>query len=396
MCKPSKTTRPGWHGVALSLLLISGQAARAASFDCQRSSTAVEQAICADKQSSEMDTRLAESYRQTLTDLDQTQASGLKLAQRAWLRQRNSCLQQASVANCLYQMMLQRLELLNAQDKTAKQALNAIIATIPAQPANAARQLRQYHNGLASAWLVYLHQFDPASGVSAAEARQRHQIALQTLKNDEFAWSLMRDIEADPKSGQDYAVLTLLRMQLERRELDDDRCVHAFVFQRQGEVAYRAMGSLYGTSRDSWAPLCGPRGNLFQHASWKQLRLGFEPLLDAAIENSGTIRSSYFANWRVLELRATLSPRDYLSPAMEKQAGSNPTAIISDWKDQKTWPTAQRQQVLQAITPCIRSTAQWLQQQRGLSAAESARAARVIVFDWMNQRLAFADENLGD
>lgn len=161
-------------------------------------------------------------------------------------------------------------------------ALDRAIAEIPSKPADAATQLRTYSGGLASAWLVYLHQFESAAGVTDAEAQTRHKTAVAVLSGDVFARSVLQDVEKDPKLSRDQKVLTLLRMQIERADYSGDRpYVHCFMFTRPGDAAYDAMGALYGSSRDGSAPVCKPAGNLFEQPAWKRLEGAFGPLMDA-------------------------------------------------------------------------------------------------------------------
>jgi uncharacterized protein len=63
--------------------------ARAASFDCAKASTAVEKLICSDAKLSELDTRLAQAYRQALAT--PAVAQRVKPDQRRWLAERNKC-----------------------------------------------------------------------------------------------------------------------------------------------------------------------------------------------------------------------------------------------------------------------------------------------------------------
>lgn len=64
--------------------------ARAASFDCKKAVSKVEQAICADARLSKMDKELAGAYQAALKQPG-NQSSYLKKSQIAWLKERNSC-----------------------------------------------------------------------------------------------------------------------------------------------------------------------------------------------------------------------------------------------------------------------------------------------------------------
>lgn len=71
-------------------LAISSIGVHAASFDCAKASTAIEKAICADGQLSDLDSQLMQVYRKSLAD--SSSSDSLKAEQRLWLKEvRNSC-----------------------------------------------------------------------------------------------------------------------------------------------------------------------------------------------------------------------------------------------------------------------------------------------------------------
>jgi uncharacterized protein YecT (DUF1311 family) len=71
---------------ALAALVVTVLGAHAASFDCQRASGAMAQAICASPRTSALDERLARTYERALHALSAVGASELKASQRGWLR----------------------------------------------------------------------------------------------------------------------------------------------------------------------------------------------------------------------------------------------------------------------------------------------------------------------
>ncbi|TDN51712.1 uncharacterized protein DUF1311 [Buttiauxella sp. JUb87] len=365
----------------------------AASFDCSKATTAIEHAICDNETLSQLDSTLNEKYQTAMANLSDEGASELRKNQRSWLKERDACNADAA---CLENLFNQRKSSLQATTQQAETQLDAIIASIPADPANAAYQLKQYRGPLASAWLVYLNRFEPTSGVTAEEAKQRHQVAVTALnKQNDFAASLLKDIENDPKTSKNVAVLTFLRMTIEQGRYDEvppRPDVHCFVFSRQGDAAYRAFGALWGSSRDSQAPICPPQGNLFELPAWKQLNKILDPVMSAAYPNSGTIRYASYADWAILRLRATLSPTDFLKP-IEGQSQESPEKRISEWDD-KSWPKVQREQLLIAIDPASKATMEWLQTERKFTASDASKASTAIVNAWLNEQLDYLSENL--
>ncbi|WP_273826163.1 lysozyme inhibitor LprI family protein [Pseudomonas asplenii] len=378
------------------LLLGAGTPAVAASFDCQKASTAVEKAICASPELSGLDGALGAYYSKAMATLAPEAGEALRNDQRTWLQARNACAAAPDkLAACLQPLLSQRVVEVGKRVQPDTAALDALIASIPYHPAEAAEGLRGYPgNGLAAAWLVYLQRFEPTSGVTQKEAEESRRVAIKALSDDSFSLSVFTDTEKDASVSRERVDLTLLRMLIERSEYEpysQRAYVHCFIFSRQGEDAYASFGPLYGSTRDSGAPICEPQGNLFEQGPWKQLDSSFEPVLAAASENSGTIRFASYAGWSLMALRATVSPRDFLKAA--DQQGTDPEQVIRDWSDDKSWPTKQRQQALAAIEPARQATSAWLQRERGLSASEARQAAREIVRQWLGDRLDFVGEN---
>ncbi|MBN6152164.1 DUF1311 domain-containing protein [Xanthomonas sp. AmX2] len=374
-----------------ALALLPG--AMAASFDCAKATSRVERLLCDDKALGAQDEQLAERYAALLDALPRGEVRSARDAQRAWLAQRNACLQQAAVAACVQRTQQARLHQFDPLDAAAAARLDRIIAGIPAAPAAAAAQLRDYDGPLASAWLAYLQRFVPAAGVAAGEARSRFAGASAALrKQDTFAASLLDDTANDKAAPAGMAELTLLRMWIERNYGDDARpYVHCFVFERQGALAYDAMGPLYGSTRDGSAPVCAPQGDLFRQPAWKQLRAAIEPTEQQYGMDAGTIRFATFADWRVIELRATVSPLLYLQPQLRKRYSGDAASAIDDWSGEGAgdegrdiaWPDSQRKRALALLPQVRQATASWLQGDKRLAPAQAAQAAAAIVDVWV-------------
>ncbi|MBB3922042.1 lysozyme inhibitor LprI family protein [Xanthomonas arboricola] len=373
-------------------LLLGAGGAWAASFDCKQAATAVEKRLCEVPALGHLDDQLDESYRALLDTTPRSAVAGVRDQQRAWLRQRNACAQDAKLDDCLQRTVKARADVLAKALTVQQQALDRIIALIPTAPADAARQLQGYDTPLASAWLAYLHQFVPAAGVDAKLASARFESARKALRKvDDFAASLLDDVDGMPAMQAQERVLTLLRMWIERDNSDHRPYVHCFIFAAVGEPAYEAFGSLYGSTRDGFAPICEPPGGLFALASWKQLDAGFDGLIEALSKDAGTIRYASYAEWKIIALRASVSPLLYLTPALRKRYGDDPDKAIAAWTGEDSdWPAAQRKAV-RALLPKVRAdTAAWLVREKRLPAKQAEQAAAAIVAAWVNARLDFA------
>lgn len=380
-------------GLALAAMLLA-PAASAASFDCAKAASPIERLLCSDATLGHQDEQLGNAYAALLESASRAEIASLRSAQRAWLTQRNACLQQARPAACVQRAQQARMQQFDTQSAAQAARLDRIVAGIPAAPGAAAAQLRDYGGGLASAWLVYLQRFEPGAGVSADEARKRYADAAAALRaQDDFAASLLDDIRKDPKEPAGKAELVLLRDWIELSGYDGRSrpYVHCFVFARQGELAYAAMGPLYGSSRDGSAPLCAPQGGLFELPAWKQLQAAFEPAIGNASQNAGTIRFASYAAWNVQELRATLSPLDFLQAAKVPSA-ADPAPAIGAMHDDTLWPSAARKAALAALPAARTATAAWLRQHKGLPSKQADAVAAAIVADWAGSRLEFIDE----
>ena len=96
------------QAAALILCSLIAGSSLAASYDCAKASTWVEQAICDSPQLSELDSELGEQYldlRRQAKRLDQVRYRRLQREQKAWLRTRNRC----TNLTCLYDLYQQRI-----------------------------------------------------------------------------------------------------------------------------------------------------------------------------------------------------------------------------------------------------------------------------------------------
>ena len=96
------------QAAALILCSLIAGSSLAASYDCTKASTWVEQAICDSPQLSELDSELGEQYldlRRQAKRLDQVRYRRLQREQKAWLRTRNRC----TNLTCLYDRYQQRI-----------------------------------------------------------------------------------------------------------------------------------------------------------------------------------------------------------------------------------------------------------------------------------------------
>ncbi|ALB63749.1 FIG00553478: hypothetical protein [Cronobacter condimenti 1330] len=369
----------------------------AASFDCDKAGTPVEHAICQQPTLGELDSKINNDYLRAMGSLPAQDAAALRTAQRAWLKTRNACsANESEMQTCLKNTMKTRSETLDDMARHATHEFDAAVSLIPDSPVNAADKLRAYQTPLASAWLVYLNHFVPASGVTAQEASKRHQMAMDGLKDDDFAYSVMKDIDSDPKESKDRAVLTLLRMNIERvdyqRDNDDDRpYVHCFIFAAQGEAAYEAFGALYGSSRDGGAPICKPQDVIFDSPAWTALNNAFSEALSKASDGAGTIQYASYADWEMFELHVTVKPEDFLNAPKQGKKGPDSVQEIREWKDEAVWPKAQREKALAAIEPAREATQAWLQNDRGWTADNARKGADNIVRQWLDDRVIFID-----
>lgn len=117
----------------LAILAVFPQAARAASFDCQRAETVVEKTICGDAKLSALDDREVAAYAAAATTLDigdtpdfrDPVADLLSQGHKAWTAERDRC---GAAANCLLAQYLRRLAVLEFRpDARAATPLDRLI-----------------------------------------------------------------------------------------------------------------------------------------------------------------------------------------------------------------------------------------------------------------------------
>jgi uncharacterized protein len=96
----------------LLLCLLSGPA-HAAGFNCAKAATQVEKAICADAELSALDSQMSDVYKSALADPKTKDA--IKNAQRAWIKRRDACVDNA----CLKLVYTERMAALGLANPSA-------------------------------------------------------------------------------------------------------------------------------------------------------------------------------------------------------------------------------------------------------------------------------------
>ena len=363
---------------------------QAASFDCGVASTVIEHTICQQDALGALDSQLADRYEHARDSADSSQADVLLAEQRQWLKQRNACSKKTSqLPECLRDSMAHRIKALGEQIAQQDKAFTETVQLIQVDPAAAAVKLSDYRSAEASAWLLYLHQFEPASGVSDQQARARYAQVLARF-NDEYTASMAADLGYEKPATRASATLTLLRLVLEERS-NPESLRHCFIFKRIGWPAYDAFGGLWGSSRDNMAPYCSLPDDLFRRLAWQHLRQLFNTQMERISSSFGTIVFGTFADWRIDELHINLAPEDFI--AIDK-AGRSTSAAEPRIRngDAKVWPVAEREAMLKAIAEVRQLTLTWLQEEKGMSVQNAELAMNHIVAIWLNQRLDFIEE----
>lgn len=376
----------------LLLAVVIGVAADAgaASFDCAQARSRVEKLVCAAPSLSEADTRMAEAYARARTALPEPARTGLRAEQRAWVSQREAC----PDAACVERLSGERTTLLDRQAQAANSEFDRAVASIPQAPARAAAALRGYRNPLARAWLVYLGRFVPESGVTAAEAGQARRAAIEALAAaDPHQPDVLDSIGKDGSAAPGMDDLALLRMWIEVEDYGSDArpYVHCFAFDRQGVLAYDAMGAFYGSSRDASAPLCPPEGDLFEQPGWKALQAAVEPMLQS-VKAEGTMRFADYATWRSIDLMATRNPRLFLGPRGEDRYTDDPRDIFQAWRSVDGWSAGDVSRALAAVGPAHAQTARWLVARRGLDERQADVVAGRILRAWVGSRSDYVEQ----
>ncbi len=98
--------RIAWTGALLLGGLLVTLPVQAASFDCAKATSKVEHMICDDPEISKLDEELARSYKVALQD--QSRAELIKLAQKQWMKERNTC-RDMDCLSAAYQARIQEL-----------------------------------------------------------------------------------------------------------------------------------------------------------------------------------------------------------------------------------------------------------------------------------------------
>lgn len=356
-----------------------------ASFDCEKASQEVEQRICQDQALSFADESLAWSYRRYLAIIPESDRASVRKEQIAWLKKRNLCTNHAKAVACIKNAISERIEELDTLREEKRMAFERdVVALIPNQPQKAAQHLKNYSYGLAYAWLAYLYESTPDSGVSAQEADVYYQRAKNSIE-DPFPKSILDSIEAD--ESKKYQVYSLLRILLEQEQMRDfEKSKHCFIFAKNDIDVYHAFGPLYGSSRDSFSPVCSPyTDDLFELPEWKALNDLMDPAVFDVYSTLGTIRASYSLGWRIDQLKANVQPELYL---LDKTK--------TDWESDYNYPHLwQPRQLEQALHQAEAVTTQWLQEKRGIEAHKASQIAKRIVTTWLNSRLGLIDDIMG-
>ncbi|WP_438437557.1 lysozyme inhibitor LprI family protein [Kluyvera sichuanensis] len=372
----------------------------AVSFDCTKASTDIEHAICSSSALGVSDNSLASNFRQAIANLSVIEGDELRKEQLVWLKTRNACAEKPEeLFRCLMKSIEQRsreLELIYIAGATS---LDNVIRTIPFAPASAAQTLRKYRSSLTSAWLVYLYQFEPGSGVASDEAIQYQQHAL-----DKVMGRHITDVPAIDTTS----TLDLLRRGIEAASYEKGytggtqrKYVHCFIFERHGEAALEAFGPQHASYRDAFSPICSPQGSFFKSYAWDLLHKAIRPAVERAQYSEGSIRYSFYASWDLFELDVSVLPKKYLLPDPENAHPERAQLIASygdlenniragDW-DEKLWPLEERKAVLKEIPHARKDMEYWLQTEKYFSTADAKKAADKIVSLWLIQRVLYID-----
>ncbi|WP_421237590.1 lysozyme inhibitor LprI family protein [Aeromonas jandaei] len=380
-------------GQLVLMLFGSVSAAYSASFDCSVAGTEIEREICHNQGLGVLDEQLAESYRDLIKRAPLAKRSVLRTEQRQWLKQRNSCSEQSSMlVHCLKNSMTERLKALDERLSLQEQEFAKVVSSIPGNPAVAATKLKDYSTAEASAWLVYLNQFEPTSKVSDELAQARYEQALANFSDKSVAL-MASDNGYDAAATKAKAALILLRLALEDASRNESQ-MHCFIFKRVGWPAYEAFGGFWGSSRDSQVPYCTVPKNLFNQPAWKRLWQILEVQMGRVSPNFGTIVHGYYASWTINELHVNIAPQDFMAIDQKFMSTQPVEPRLSNW-DEKSWPAIERDAVIKALPTVRQITKMWLQDEKGMQASAARIVANNIVAIWMNQRLDLIEEFSG-
>jgi uncharacterized protein len=121
----------------LGSIVIYTTSVNAASFDCAKASSIVEQTICNNKELSEIDIKLSTLYRSALSQT--SQQNSIRAAQRSWLAERNNCGAELFCLKNSYNLRINQLENKQINSETVvkteiskENVLESSLETIPA------------------------------------------------------------------------------------------------------------------------------------------------------------------------------------------------------------------------------------------------------------------------
>jgi uncharacterized protein len=132
-----------YYYFSLFTLLLINATSMAASFDCNRATTQVEQLICNDSSLSKADERMATAYFQLRQLLTKTEMALLQEDQLKWLKQRNLELRHCETPHCqlhFYEVRIQQLDVVEVNfncDKATSKIEPVICASRLLQQADA-------------------------------------------------------------------------------------------------------------------------------------------------------------------------------------------------------------------------------------------------------------------
>ncbi len=372
----------------------------AVSLDCTKASTDIEHAICSSSALGVSNNSLDRNFQRAIANLPVIEGDELRKEQLMWLKTRNACAEEpAELFRCLMKSIEERSRELALIHIAGATSLDNVIRSIPFTPASAAKTLRKYHSSLASAWLVYLYQFEPDSGVTSDEAIQYQKHAL-----DEVIGRHITDVPAIDTTS----TLDLLRRGIEAASYEKEstggtqrKYVHCFVFERHGEAALKAFGPQHASYRDAFSPICLPQGSFFKSSAWDQLRKAIKPAVERSQYSKGSIKYSFYVSWDLLDLRVSVLPKKYLQSDPENTHPERAELIASyadlendirtgDW-DEKLWPLEERKALLKEIPRARKDMEYWLQTEKNFSTTDAKKAADKIVSLWLIQRVLYID-----
>ena len=174
-----------------SMLWLSSAPAHAASFDCAKASTPVEQAICRDGYLSSLDEILASTYQEAW-GLAQDQKS-LMQSQRDWLARRDQC----PDINCITESIQQRIQELKSQTAAFKEEAS-----------------KQAYAAEVEAWAAE----DAAKRAALAEEQAVAKFNEQEVRSEELDEAAAQELVDDAAHAEDYAEHAYIRDRMEQQK----------------------------------------------------------------------------------------------------------------------------------------------------------------------------------